>query len=91
MKLKTAERIFLVLVGLMLLSFLAASWTGFVLFGYLGGVFFGLSLLTLLIFIRCPWCGRYVGHFANSKKRRFCPFCGEEIDPEDYIYWYWQR
>jgi hypothetical protein len=57
----------------------------------IGLVGFGVAFITVVYAffgIRCPKCGggwgyiaMYLGHpFAISKKIRFCPYCGVELD-----------
>ena len=56
---------------------------------FIGFAIFFLSLLYVFWGIRCPQCARrltpitsYGGPFSVSKKIKYCPFCGIDIDSE---------
>ena len=44
-------------------------------------VFVGATLY-LQFFVRCPACGGAIGSLSVSRKIRFCPFCGINLDSE---------
>ncbi len=44
-----------------------------------GIVLVSIAIIISLIKQRCPFCKHYLGYFFSSK-RKFCPYCGCEID-----------
>ena len=79
MKLRTVRRIEAVLVGGLLLDFLAVWLGGDHVDRDLCEVFMFLLVIAGwaidTIFYRCPNCNRRLGIFV-----RYCPHCGERID-----------
>jgi hypothetical protein len=56
---------------------------------FIGFAIFSLSLLYVFWGIRCPECGHhlapittYGSPFSISRKNKYCPFCGIDMDSE---------
>ena len=71
--------------------FLSQAYPVFISIGVLGFLGFMSGVFFLLFGIRCPQCKGQIGYaiiwppgrlFTISKKIKFCPFCGVDIDSE---------
>ena len=77
MKLKTVKRFLAAGCILMVLAFVLLSATKRAFWGYIGAAFAFLSVLFMIIFGRCPHCGRFLGIAIG---RPHCPHCGEKVE-----------
>ena len=79
MKRKTLSRISAFLCVLIFACLFAADYFDKV---WLGAVTMGLVFLALgflLLFNRCPWCGKYLRRTGGGK---FCPHCGSSLEDD---------
>ncbi len=85
MQLKTVKTICFTLVAVCCIFLLLLLLMPVSAFGYAAIGAVALMGVFLLLFWRCPHCGKGLGQMEISSKAKYCRYCGKEIDLESRI------